>query len=92
MEIREIENLSKLCRIELSDVEKEELLKEMDSILDFVAQIQTVKTDSLEPRVGDVRNIMREDSNSHESGKYTEVILAEAPKTDRSYFKVKKIL
>jgi len=92
MEIREIENLAKLCRIRLSEVEKGKLAKEMDSILDFVAQIQEVKTESLKPRVGDVRNVMREDSNSHESEEYTEAILAEAPKTEKGYFKVKKIL
>ncbi len=92
MEIKEIENLAKLCRIELSDKEKKELLNEMDSILSFVAQIQKVKTEDLKPTVGDLRNVMREDDDSHKSGEYTDIILAEAPKTERGYFKVKKIL
>jgi len=92
MNIEEINNLAKLCRIKLSEDEKENLLKEMDSILGYVAQIQEVQTESLEPKAGDLRNVLRADDRSHESGEYTEIILAEAPKTERGYFKVKKIL
>lgn len=92
MEIKEIDNLAKLCRIEFSDDEKKELIKEMDSVLSFVAQIQEVKTDSLKPQANILRNVMREDGNPHESEEYTAVILAEAPKTEKDYFKVKKIL
>lgn len=92
MEIKEIENLAKLCRIELSDGEKEELLGEMDSILDFVNQIQKVKIEDKKKTIGKLRNIIRNDENPHQSGQYTDDILAMAPKTEKGYFKVKKIL
>jgi aspartyl-tRNA(Asn)/glutamyl-tRNA(Gln) amidotransferase subunit C len=92
MEIKEIENLANLCRIDLSDEEKNELLGEMDSILSFVDQIREVKIDDTEKRVAGLRNVMRDDGEAHESGKYTDSILAEAPKKEGGYFKVKKIL
>jgi len=92
MEIKEIENLAKLCRIELSDNEKKELLGEMDAILDFVNQIQKVKISDKEKDIGRLKNIMRNDESPHESGKYTDAILTMAPKTEEGYFKVKKIL
>lgn len=92
MEIKEIENLTRLCRIELSDDEKRELSGEMDSILDFVDQIQTVKVGDKKRTVGKLRNVMREDVDPHESGLYTKDILEEAPKTENGYIKVKKIL
>ena len=92
MKIKDMENLAKLCRIDLTDNEKKNLLNEMDSILDFVKQIQEVKTEDREPIVGELRNIMREDENPRESGFYTKDILAEAPRTEKGFIKVKKIL
>ncbi len=92
MEIKDIENLAKLCRIELSDDEKKELAGEMDSILSFVDQIQKVKTGDSKSEVNDLRNVMREDKNSYVGGEFTDVILAEAPDTEGQYIKVKKVL
>ena len=92
MEIKDIENLANLCRIELAENEKQELLNEMSSILDFIEQIQKVKTDDLKPEVGSLRNVMREDQSQGEGGLFTEKILAEAPSVQDGYIKVKKIL
>ena len=92
MDIKDIEKLAELSRIEMSDEEKEKILGEMDAILDFVNQIQNSKIDITEKGVGEVRNVMREDCGAHESGKYTEDILREAPKTRGGYVEVKKIL
>lgn len=92
MEFKDIEKLAELSRIEMSQDEKEKILKEMDPILDFIDQIQKINIDITEKEVGDVKNIMREDENPHKSGKYTEDILKEAPKTRDGYIEVKKIL
>lgn len=92
MEIEDIEKLALLARIELSEEEKQKMVKEMDSILGFVDQIQKADVNITEREAGEVRNIMREDGESHESGIYTEDILKEAPKTREGYVEVKKIL
>ena len=92
MEIQDIENLVKLCRIELSEDEKKELLGEMDSILGFVNQIQKVETGDLKVEAGELRNIMREDENPYIGGEFTDAILAETPEIQDNYIKVKKIL
>ena len=42
MEIKDVENLAELARIELSEEEKKELLTDMDSILDYVKQIEKI--------------------------------------------------
>ncbi len=39
-----------------------------------------------------VKNVLREDGEPHESGKFTGSILASAPKTEKGFIKVKKIL
>ena len=92
MELKDIEKLAELSRIEMSQEEKEKILGEMDSILGFIDQIQEAKVDITEREAGEVRNIMREDENPHESGKYTEDILREAPRVRDNYIEVKKIL
>ena len=92
MELSDIKKLSELCRIEMSEAEQEKILKEMDSILCFVNQIQEPKIDITERDAGELRNVMREDGEPHESGKYTKDILREAPKVRGGYVEVKKIL
>ncbi|MDD2935614.1 MAG: Asp-tRNA(Asn)/Glu-tRNA(Gln) amidotransferase subunit GatC [Candidatus Pacebacteria bacterium] len=92
MDIKDIEKLALLARIELSEEEKQKMVKEMDSILVFIDQIQKADVNITEREAGEVRNIMREDGEPHESGIYTEDILREAPKTREGYVEVKKIL
>ncbi len=96
MEIRDIEKLAKLARIELTDEEKQTFAKDLENILKYVDQIREVTTGS-NPQagggeIGDVYNVLREDTDPHESGQFTEKILAEVPSTQDGFVKVKKIL
>lgn len=98
MEIRDIEKLAKLARIELTDAEKETFAKDLENILKYVDQIREVATgDGREDRraeVSEVFNVLREDvvSPDHDTGQFTEKILAEVPSTQDGFVKVKKIL
>ncbi len=91
--VKEIEKLAELSRIALSPEEKESLRKDMDSILGYVEQIQKVSADLiLGKKELSPRNVMRADDNPHESGVFTETLLAAAPSREGQYVKVKKIL
>lgn len=93
MELSDIKKLAELARLEISDEEQEKLLKEMDSILGYVSQVKEVTADMGAVSVADiVRNVMREDGEPHETGLYTDELLAEAPSSERGYVKVKNIL
>ncbi len=93
LEIKDIDKLAKLARIELTQTEKEKLLKEVDPILGYVTQIKEVVSSVGEAKIaGEHRNITREDTNPNESGKKTAAILADMPDTQDNYLKVKKIL
>ncbi len=106
MEKKDIEHLAQLARIELSEEEKELLLKDTERILDFVNQVSALDLpraeSSAEARVGAVYNVMRSDGAAegeprqgrepHERGMYTDELLAAAPDTERGYVKVDKIL
>ncbi len=86
-------DLAKLARIEIGDDEAESLSGEFDAILNYVDEIKKVnlepKTKNLEPNL---INVMRKDTEPHESGIYTEKILSQAPAREGDYIRVKKIL
>ncbi len=93
LEIKDIEHLAKLARIELSDVEKKSLLKEIEPILGYVAQLKEVTSVVGEEKVaGEHKNVTRMDGPVTASETYTEAIVAEFPEKDKNYLKVKKIL
>ena len=49
MQIKDIEKLAELAKIELTDSEKEALLKDLDSILGYVKQIESVEVEEARP-------------------------------------------
>src|SRR3989344_3912409 len=90
---KEIEKLAQLARIKIPDEEISSLTGEIDSILEYVRQIQEAGPDSLETEnTSNTVNIMREDGIPHDSGIYSKDILAQSPQTEGEYIKVKKIL
>ena len=61
--ISDIEKLSKLARIGLTQEEKEKFKNQLSSILDYVKQIQEVDTSKVKPDFHlDLKNVFREDS------------------------------
>ncbi len=89
----DIEKLTLLSRIEVSEEEKKKLGSEIESILGYVSEIQHVVGEAgmLREKPA-LRNVMREDGIPHETGAYTEALLKEAPSRDANYVRVKKIL
>ena len=88
----EVKKLAALARISIGEAELEKFTKEFDSILAYVGQLEKLEL----PQAGEVRpplrNVMREDGGPHESGKYTEALVAQFPKADGNYLEVKQII
>ena len=60
-----INKIAKLARIKLSDEEAKDLLKDMNSILDWVEQLNEVNTDSVEPLTNISSSILPPVSYTH---------------------------
>ena len=106
MEIKDVENLAELAKIDLTTEEKRQILKDMGGILEYVKIIESVKVDVPTPkRVGiptsdknqnvgkiyDTYNVWREDKiDSHEFSR--ESIIKQFPDSQDNFLKVKKIL
>lgn len=88
----DIEKLATLSRIDVSEEEKKELVKDIESILSYISEIQEVSKKESNSTVGDLRNVMRIDGEPHESEIFTKAILEGMPKKEKGYLKVKKIL
>ena len=95
IDLKEIDKLAELSRVEMTSEEKKEIQKDFESILGYVSEIQEVATDSIgspEERLNVLHNVMREDEDVNETGLYTDKIIKSAPKREKGYIKVKKIL
>jgi aspartyl-tRNA(Asn)/glutamyl-tRNA(Gln) amidotransferase subunit C len=90
MEIKDVENLAELAKIDLTQIEKEKLLKDMDGILSYVKQIEEVEVPDFDI-VEIHRNQFREDEIL-EKDFDKEQILAQFPDRYENFVKVKKIL
>lgn len=86
----ELDNLSTLARVDITPEEKPKMLADMQSILGYVSEINSVEG-SLERGEEDFFNIVREDIVTHETGSNTEALLHEAPATEDGYVKVEQV-
>ena len=95
MEIKDVENLAELAKIELSENEKKEILSDMKGILEYVKQIENVEAPTIvgvPTGVGiENYNVWREDSlEPREFSR--ELIIEQFPDAQDDFLKVKKIL
>jgi aspartyl-tRNA(Asn)/glutamyl-tRNA(Gln) amidotransferase subunit C len=92
MDIKDIDKLAELARLEIPQAEKEQVLKDLTSIVGYIAQIGEVSVPAdLVPEY-DLQNVMREDVVTTDSGSYTDALLDQMPDHEGSYLKVKQIL
>lgn len=87
----DVRALAKLARLDVSDEELARLEKEIPAILAFVEQIQQVSADVV-PESPAHRNVMRDDTNPHESGLYTKDLLDAAPLQRDNQVVVKQVI
>ena len=98
MDKEKVLKLAQLARVEIGDSEAQTLSSEFGAILDYVGEVKKfVETAKVSPsqmalNKDILKNVMREDTNSHESGIYTKAILDVAPQKNSEFIKVKKIL
>lgn len=95
MDKEKVLSLAKLSRISLKDSEAEGLSHEFEAILKYVGEVKELKKAGpslINKEDYALRNVLREDTEGHASGAFTEALLNEAPAREGDYVKVKKIL
>lgn len=92
MELKDVEHLAHLARINLPEDEKASFLNDMKSILGYIDQISSVDTSGVDLTLPEHRNIIRDDVALNETGSQTDALIAEAPESQDGFVKVKQIL
>lgn len=90
MDIKDVEKLAELARIELSNEEKESMLSDMKGILEYVKVIESVEVEDIKPDYVSY-NVWREDTLVEREFS-RELILEQFPDKQENFLKVKKIL
>jgi len=103
MDIKDIEKLADLAKIELTDKEKNSLLKDLDGVLNYVKQIESVEVQDIQPPARSAfstadaggeyqnRNVWREDEIKPLVFS-RDLIMNQFPDSQDDFVKVKKIL
>lgn len=86
-----LNNLIELAKISANDQEKASLKTDVTQILSYVSQIEMVET-SEEDLLPDLINVMRLDEKPHQSSRFTNDLLNQAPDVEDGYIKVPKII
>lgn len=90
MDIKDVENLAELAKIELSEDEKKSILKDMGGILEYVKVIEKVELEDATP-VYSQKNVWREDQLEKRDFSH-DLIVEQFPDNQDGFLKVKKIL
>lgn len=87
----DIQKLGFLARIEVSSEDALRFAGDMDNILNFLKQIESVDVSTVTP-IHRLKNITRLDENPYQRGQFTQDLLREAGDTLDGFIKVNKIL
>ena len=92
MDNKTVETISYLARLKLDTDKKEKITKDLENIIDFVAELQDLNTKDVAPLSNPLEKVApkREDSVNSKSRK--EAFLTNSPESDQDYFVVPKVV
>ncbi len=87
----QLDHLSKLARVKLTDKDTAFFQKQLSEILDYMEKLNKLKTDKVKPtaQVTGLSNIMRKDSIDESLSR--KEALKNAPEASEGFFKVKSV-
>lgn len=88
----EVEHVAALARLGLSDEEAERYRVQLSAVLDYARMLDDVDTSAIPPTASvlPLRNVLRDDEPRPSLS--TEEVLANAPRQEKSQFRVRAIL
>ena len=90
--IKDVEHIATLAKLEVSNAEKEKFTHQMNQILEYVEQLNTLDTSNVEPlsQVIELKNVFRKDEVAPSTP--TDEALKNAPERTDEFFKVPKVI
>ena len=87
-----INKIARLSRIKLDDKESEDYIKDLNSILDWVEQLNEINTDNVEPLTNISSSVLPKRDDISEDIHSSEEILENAPEKIEGFFSVPKVV
>ena len=95
--VEDVNRVAELANLELTAEESSHMLKDLNAILDYVAELDELDTDGVAPlaQVSELEdaaggNVLRPDATTECLDRA--VVMKEAPETDGAFFKVPKVI
>lgn len=87
-----VDRIAKLAKLEFEKGAKEDIIKDLNRIIQFVEKLNELDTANVEPLVymSDERNVLRKDTVKQEITQ--QQALKNAPQKDSDYFKAPKVI
>lgn len=92
LSMSDLEHISKLARIELTDTEKNTFLPQLESVIEYLDILNKVDTDSVQPtyRVNEQSNVFHQDEIKESLP--VDLALSTAPRTKDNYIVVTRTI
>ena len=90
---KEVKNIAKLARLDLSEKEIKRYQKELSKILDYIEKLKEVNVDKIDPMTYPIpiKNVFKRDEEKKEIIDQKKKILDLMPETKNGYLKVNPI-
>ena len=88
----EVKKVAKLARLELNENQIQNHAQQLEKILDYIKQLETINTDNVPctTRAIEVVNVLRKDEQKNYEN--SEALLDLAPSRENNFFKVPRII
>jgi aspartyl-tRNA(Asn)/glutamyl-tRNA(Gln) amidotransferase subunit C len=94
--VADVERVAELAHLELAPEEIEPMLRDLNAILDYVAELNQLDTSGIEPlaQVGEIENAVIPQPRPDVFARSLQraAVMAQAPETDGAFFKVPKVI
>jgi len=92
VDIETVHRVARLARIAVSEDEAQTMQGELNTILDWIEQLNEVDVEGVEPMTSVVEIDMKKRTDAVSDGGIAESVVLNAPVTDSSFFLVPKVV
>jgi aspartyl-tRNA(Asn)/glutamyl-tRNA(Gln) amidotransferase subunit C len=92
VDTKTVRHIARLARIAVSDAEVDALVPELNNILHWVEQLQSVDVEGVEPMTAVIPNHLRLRHDIVTEGDERDEILSNAPVAEHGFFAVPKVI
>ncbi len=92
VDLATVKRVARLARIAVSEEDAERMTGELNGILGFVAQLDEVNVDGVEPLTSIIPMALRRREDAVTDGAKAQDIIANAPQSEENFFVVPKVV